>query len=189
MMGMEMIVLVDDNGQEIGTAPKLASHHAHTPLHRAFSCYVFDSAGRFLATRRALSKKVWPGVWTNSVCGHPAPGESFEAAIHRRSQDELGLEVGEIQLVLPDYRYKTPPFNGIVENEICPVFVATARGPLHSNPEEVEEYAWMSWPDYAAELARDPDKYSYWAKDQYPRLAQSKLLHHHLRPNADGAHR
>lgn len=59
----ELIVLVDEDGHEIGTAPKLTSHHLHTPLHKAFSCYIFDEdEGRFLVTQRALSKKVWPGV-------------------------------------------------------------------------------------------------------------------------------
>jgi isopentenyl-diphosphate delta-isomerase len=165
-----------DDGREIGTAPKLASHHAHTPLHRAFSCYVFDSSGRFLVTRRATTKKVWPGVWTNSVCGHPAPGESFEDAIGRRSQYELGLEVSKIQLILPHYRYQTPPFAGIIENEICPVFIASTTAEPEPNPEEVGEYQWMSWADYAAGLAREPEKYSYWAKDQYPQLAKNKAL-------------
>ncbi len=173
---MEMIVLVDDAGHEIGIAPKLASHHANTPLHRAFSCYIFDADKRLLVTRRASTKKVWPGVWTNSVCGHPAPGESFEAAIHRRSQQELGLKVQNIQIILPDYRYKTPPFHGIIENEICPVFTATAAGELNINPEEVGEYQWLSWPDYAAALAREPEKYSYWAKDQYPQLVKRPVF-------------
>src|SRR6266545_4096183 len=101
---MEMIVLVDTLGREIGTAPKLESHHAKTPLHRAFSCYILDRHGQLLVTQRAHVKKVWPGVWTNSVCGHPAPGESFEDAIARRTQYELGMTVSNIQVVLPDYR-------------------------------------------------------------------------------------
>jgi isopentenyl-diphosphate delta-isomerase len=176
---MEMIVLVDAHGRQIGTAPKLASHHARTPLHRAFSCYIFDAHGRFLVTRRALIKKVWPGVWTNSVCGHPAPGESFEAAIQRRAQYELGLTLANIQLILPHYRYQTPPFNGIIENEICPVFTATATSEPQPNPGEVEEYTWTPWPDYAAALTREPDKYSYWAKDQYPQLMAAPAFRHH----------
>ncbi|MEX0789777.1 MAG: NUDIX domain-containing protein, partial [Actinomycetota bacterium] len=67
----ELIVLVDEQGNPTGRAEKSSSHHLDTPLHLAFSCYVFDDRGRLLATRRANSKKVWPGVWTNSVCGHP----------------------------------------------------------------------------------------------------------------------
>jgi isopentenyl-diphosphate Delta-isomerase len=168
---MELIVLLDEDGREIGTAPKLESHHAHTPRHRAFSCYIFDQAGRLLVTQRALSKKVWPGVWTNSVCGHPAPGESFEDALIRRTQYELGMSVTGIEVLLPDYRYTTPPFQGIIENEICPVYRAIATSDPRPNPAEVEAYRWMAWSDYIAALRDEPELYSYWAKDHYPRLS------------------
>ncbi len=178
----ELIVLVDAEGNEIGTAPKLASHHAHTPLHKAFSCYIFDSDGKFLVTQRAKSKKVWPGVWTNSVCGHPGPDESDEHAIARRARDEIGLELTDIQVALPDYRYTTPPYNGIIENEICPVYVARAASKPIANPEEVEAYEWMSWGSYADELATHPDQYSYWAKDQFSLLQDSKLLADYTQP-------
>lgn len=170
-MEKEQIILVDNSGNQIGTAPKLASHHADTPLHLAFSCYIFNDKGEFLVTQRALSKKVWPGVWTNSVCGHPSPGENFEQAITRRAQDELGMKVKDIQEILPDYRYKTPPYNGIIENEICPVFTAHAASDVTPNPAEVENYRWMPWAEYEKELREKPDNYSYWAKDQYKQLA------------------
>lgn len=172
----ELIVLVDDDGTELGTAPKLASHHLHTPLHKAFSCYIFDEEGKVLVTRRALRKKVWPGVWTNSVCGHPAPGETDVAAITRRVREEMGLELSDIQVALPDYRYTTPPFNGIIENELCPVYLAHATTEPSANPEEVEAYTWMSWHDYTADLQKRPDEYSYWAKDQFAGLEASDLL-------------
>jgi isopentenyl-diphosphate delta-isomerase len=178
----ELIVLLDTNGNEIGTAPKLASHHAHTPLHRAFSCYVFNDEGKFLVTQRALSKKVWPGVWTNSVCGHPAPGETHEAAIRRRAQHELGMQVSDIQVVLPDYRYITPPFKGIIENEICPVFVARLAGGPKPNPEEIETLEWLDWSAYVAHITAQPDKYSYWAKDQLTQLQASELISHYSQP-------
>lgn len=172
----EYIVLVDESGIQIGTAPKLASHHLHTPLHKAFSCYIFDDKGRFLVTQRALTKKVWPGVWTNSVCGHPGPGESDEAAIARRAQAELGMTVHDIVVLLPDYRYITPPYRGIIENEICPVYAAHLVSTSDVNPAEVEAYTWMTWSDYIADITSNPDKYSYWAKDQLTQLHAHALL-------------
>jgi len=87
--GEEYVVLVDEDGTEIGTATKASVHHATTPLHLGFSCYVFDARGRVLLTRRALGKRTWPGVWTNSFCGHPAPGEMVTDAVRRRAGEEL----------------------------------------------------------------------------------------------------
>lgn len=178
-MEKEQIVLLGEDGQRIGSAPKLASHHANTPLHLAFSCYIFNDHGKFLVTQRALSKKVWPGVWTNSVCGHPAPDESFEQAITRRAHDELGMKVKNIQEILPNYRYKTPPHNGIIENEICPVFTARAASDIAPSPEEVESYHWTVWEEYERQLHEKPDQYSYWAKDQYEQLSQNNLFCEH----------
>lgn len=178
----ELIVLVDETGQEIGAAPKLASHHAHTPLHKAFSCYIFDAEGQLLVTQRAYKKKVWPGVWTNSVCGHPLPGETTEAAVRRRVRYETGLEVKDLAVVLPDYRYTTPPYNEIIENEICPVYVARAASEISLNPAEVEDCRWMIWDDYATDIQANPEKYSYWAIDQLPQLAKSVLLTSYAHP-------
>jgi isopentenyl-diphosphate delta-isomerase len=168
----EMIVFVDEVGKPTGeVGPKLASHHAHTKRHLAFSCYVFNDAGELLVSQRALSKKVWPGVWSNSFCGHPMPSEPMEAAIARRADQELGMQITDIQCILPIYRYTTPPFEGIIENEFCPVYIAQATSPVQPNPNEVEAYQWMTWPAYQKDLQTNPNKYSYWAKDQLPKIA------------------
>lgn len=173
---IEHIVLLDENGNEIGEADKLSAHNEHTPLHRAFSCYIFNGDGLFLVTQRAMSKKVWPGVWTNSVCGHPGPGEAYEDAIIRRAHDELGMDIKDIRLVLPNYRYTTPPFRGIIENEMCPVFVARQAGDVNPNPDEVEAYNWVSWNDYLLALQTNPDMYSYWTKEQAVLLEASSIF-------------
>lgn len=162
-------MLLDEDWQPIGQAPKLASHHNNTPLHLAFSCYVFNRHGQVLVTRRALSKKTWPGVWTNSCCGHPAPGEAIEAAITRRLKDELSIVVSDLQLRLPTFRYRAE-FRGIVENECCPVYTAvTATDPV-LNPDEVMDYHWMSWPELTAAVSTHPADYSDWCRLQIPLL-------------------
>jgi isopentenyl-diphosphate delta-isomerase len=167
----ELVVLVDDDGEPIGTAEKWSSHHAHTPLHLGFSCYVFGADGRFLATRRALAKKVWPGVWSNTVCGHPAPGETFVAAIERRLRYELGMAADQIELVLPRHRYRAPPFRGIVEHEFCPVFVARTGSDPEPNPDEVAAWRWVGWEEFVRAAASDTrDEYSWWCKNQLSAL-------------------
>jgi isopentenyl-diphosphate Delta-isomerase len=179
----EMIVLVDEQGRPTGTAEKLPSHHGHTPLHLAFSCYVFNDAGELLVTQRAASKKVWPTVWTNSVCGHPAPGEAMENAIARRLDYELGMAADDIRCVLPDYRYTTPPYNGIIENEFCPVYIARATSVPQPNPAEVDAYRWMAWPDFIAAAEADTsDEYSWWCKDQLRLLKAQPLIAQYAKP-------
>ncbi len=173
----ELIVLVDERGRPTGTAEKWSSHHADTPLHLAFSCYVFDASGAFLMTRRALTKKVWPGVWSNTACGHPAPQESFEDAIRRRLDYELGMTVRNIEVVLPDHRYRAPPFQGIVEHEFCPVFVAREASVPQPNPIEVGACAWIDWEEFVRRALEDTeDAYSWWCKNQLRELVDHPLI-------------
>src|SRR5690606_30977685 len=124
MSSTDLVVLLDDEGNEIGTAPKSSVHGTDTALHLAFSCHVMRADGRLLVTRRALGKKTWPGVWTNSFCGHPRPAEPLLRAVHRRAEYELGLTLDDIELALPLFRYRATDASGIVEHELCPVYIA-----------------------------------------------------------------
>jgi isopentenyl-diphosphate delta-isomerase len=164
----ELIVLLDAGGRAIGTAPKAPSHHRDTPLHLAFSCYLTDAAGRVLITQRAHGKASFPSVWTNSCCGHPAPGESLRAAVRRRVPDELGFQAEDLTLVLPEFGYRATAANGVVEHERCPVVRATARGELRLDPEEVAAAEWRTWADCVA-LTAHPSA-SPWFRAQMERL-------------------
>ena len=158
----ELVVLLDNDGNSIGTADKLAVHTTETPLHLAFSCHLFNAAGEVLVTRRALGKRTWPGVWTNSFCGHPAPGEAMEDAVRRRARFELGVSLDELTLTLPDFRYRAVDASGIVENEVCPVYRATTLDALAPNPTEVAEYEWVAPDDLRASVAATPFAFSPW---------------------------
>lgn len=168
---VELVVLADENGQAIGTAPKVTIHTTDTPLHFAFSCYLLDQDGRLLLTRRALSKKTWPGVWTNSFCGHPGPDEGDEAAIVRRSVEELGFAagaVGEVVAVLPEFRYRAVDSSGIVENEFCPVYVARLKGGEQPNPvaEEIDSLAWADPQAVIDAVDATPFAFSPWLVEE-----------------------
>ncbi len=172
---IELVVLVDENNHEIGTAPKETVHTQNTPLHRGFSLFLFNSKNELLLTRRALTKKTFPGVWTNTVCGHPAPGESAVAAAKRRLKDELGIDLqgprpgnqGEalVREVAP-YRYRFADANGIVENEICPVLVAHADIEPKPNKDEIEAWKWIDWKEFLVEIKQNHTFYSPWCTEE-----------------------
>jgi isopentenyl-diphosphate Delta-isomerase len=165
-MSAEQVVLLDEDGRAVGVADKRSVHHRETPLHLAFSCYVFDDAGAVLLTRRATHKPTWPGVWTNSFCGHPAPDEDIAEAVRRRASQELGLEVGDVRLVLPAFRYRATMSDGVVENEMCPVFVATTTGTVAADPEEVDSFEWVGWEAFRSSVLGGSREVSPWCVDQ-----------------------
>jgi isopentenyl-diphosphate Delta-isomerase len=167
---VELVVLVDEEGRPCGSAPKVTVHSRNTPLHLAFSCWVFDEQGRTLLTRRAATKRTWPGAWTNTFCGHPGPGESMTQAVHRRAQDELGTAVDDPVPALPDFRYRAVMDDGTVENEICPVYAARLLAPPRPNPEEVSSLRWTPFVDLAAAVSRLPSVYSPWLREQLDAL-------------------
>lgn len=171
----ELVVLLDDAGRAIGTAPKRTVHHRHTPLHLAFSCYVFDAAGRLLLTRRALHKPTFPGVWTNSVCGHPLPAEGLEEAVRRRAHDELGLRLVDLQLALPGFRYEAVMADGVRENEMCPVFVATTTDEVRTSADEVAAVEWVPWQAFRDEVLAGVREVSPWCREQVPLLHGREL--------------
>lgn len=172
MSSHERVVLLSEDGRGIGAAPKAEVHHADTPLHLAFSCHLLHEDGRrVLVTRRALSKRTWPGTWTNAFCGHPQPFEAIPDAVVRRGEHELGVRLRDLRLVLPDFRYRAVDVTGIVENEVCPVYVATAVGDPVLNPDEVVDARWVE-PDALAEAARlTPWAFSPWLVEQLDQLA------------------
>ncbi len=177
----EYVVLCGPNHERVGVAPKSEVHHANTPLHLAFSCYVFDPRARLLVTHRAHEKLTWPGVRTNSCCGHPGPDEPMEDAVRRRLRQELGVQVGGVDLALPEFRYFArmaagsgeAADAGIAENEVCPVYRATVSDArLDPDPDEVADASWVPWSDYLAEVEADSSAVSPWSAMQVAELAK-----------------
>ena len=166
----ELIVLVDEKNNVLGTMPKADAHQTRTPLHKAFSLFLFNSNKELLLQQRSGKKKTWPLVWSNSCCGHPGLGEENEAAIGRRLKEELGLNKVNIIGSLP-YRYCFSK-DGIMENEICPVFFGTTDESPDINPDEVETIRWVKWADFMEEIKNDSAEiFSPWCKEQANLLA------------------
>jgi isopentenyl-diphosphate delta-isomerase len=171
----ELVVLLNEDGTPRGTAPKSEVHDDRTPLHHAFSCWVLDDAGRTLLTRRAAVKRTWPGVWTNTFCGHPSPGEEPADAVRRRARDELGCAVRDVQPLLPHFRYRAVMDDGTVENEICPVFSARLASPPEPNPDEIDGLEWVALADVARMIDDEPERLSPWMREQFAQFGAHPL--------------
>lgn len=170
---VELVVLLDEDGHAIGTHDKATVHHESTPLHLAFSSYVVNSEREVLLTRRALSKRTWPGVWTNTCCGHPGPDEHLDAAVLRRLDEELGLSADGAVPVLPTFRYRAVMDNGVVEHEICPVFLVVHEGrSVDPRPDEVADYRWEPWSHVLSSVLEGSSSLSPWCQDQVRQLRE-----------------
>ncbi len=169
----EMLIVVDDENVPLATAPKLGFHHDKTPLHRAFSIFLFNGQGELLLQQRSFAKKTWGGVWSNSCCGHQVLHEKIEATAKKRVKYELGISVNDLKIILPDFRYYAEK-DGVVENEICPVLVGfTDKNPI-PNPAEVNSTEWVKWDDFLDEINQPICRFSPWAIEEVRLLAENK---------------
>jgi isopentenyl-diphosphate Delta-isomerase len=142
--GPIMLELVNENGRTIGTAEKLSAHVAPGRLHRAFSVFLFDDDGRLLLQRRALEKYHSPGVWSNTCCGHPYPGEQPFVAAARRTAEELGIAPALLQEAgIVRYNHQDPA-SGLVEQEYNHLFVGLVRQELRPDPGEIGETSFVT---------------------------------------------
>jgi isopentenyl-diphosphate delta-isomerase len=178
----DMIVYVDEDDNPIGTERKLPAHDGDTKLHRAFSVFIFNDKGELLLQQRALTKKTWPGVWSNSCCGHVMLHETTEQAARRRLKYELGMSVDKLHLILPHFRYRAEK-DGVVENEICPVFVGFTSFQPTPNPNEVNDVKWVDWEQFVIEVADPANGYSPWAREEVELLSDLQIIKEMIRNN------
>lgn len=139
------VVLVDDTDQVIGLMEKAAAHEGHGHLHRAVSMFVVDHQRRALLQRRALTKGLFGGRWSNACCTHPHPGENPADAATRRVLEEIGLHVEALHRA-GSFVYRAPdPGSGLVEWEYDHVYVTSVDSSIDvsPDPEEVMDWTWV----------------------------------------------
>ncbi|HYH86265.1 MAG TPA: isopentenyl-diphosphate Delta-isomerase [Pyrinomonadaceae bacterium] len=161
MAADEQVILVDEQDRELGASDKLRAH-VEGALHRAFSVFIFDRAGRLLLQRRAREKYHSGGLWSNTCCGHPRPGEETAAAAHRRLREEMNVAC-ELREAF-GFVYRAELDNALVEHEYDHVFVGELEGSPAPDPSEVEEWKWIDMDELRRELRDEPSRYSYWLK-------------------------
>src|SRR3989338_8425414 len=157
----EKIILISEKDEPIGAMGKLEAHEKGL-LHRAFSIFVQNAKGEFLLQKRAKTKYHSGGLWTNTCCGHPRDGEETLTAAHRRLGEEMGFDCPLEESFV--FHYTTLLDHNLKENEIDHVFVGTFDGEIIANPEEADNYSWMTREAIEQDLATHPEKYTYWFK-------------------------
>jgi isopentenyl-diphosphate Delta-isomerase len=161
------VILVDRTDAQIGVREKQAAHVTGA-LHRAFSVFVFDDAGRMLLQRRATAKYHSGGLWSNTCCSHPRPGESTAAAAQRRLLEEMGFHC-PLEVAF-SFIYRADVGGGLVEHEYDHVFIGRFRGEPLPYPAEVEAWRWASARDLVRELREQPGRFTYWFRIAFDEL-------------------
>lgn len=155
----ENLILVDVQDNPIGEEEKLRAHELGL-LHRAFSIFIFNSKGELMLQQRALTKYHSGGLWTNTVCGHPRPGEDTILAAQRRLNEEMGFTTSLTELFTFSYRVPFP--NGLTENEIVHVMVGRFTGSPIPNKEEAESWKWVDLKELQQSIKTNPELYTFW---------------------------
>ena len=163
-IGSERVILVDANDNEIGTEEKLLAHKLGR-LHRAFSVLIFNSQGKLLLQKRAEHKYHCGGLWSNTCCSHPRPGESLKDAAYRRLKEEMGMDCEDCEFKkVFSFKYCVDFANGLTENEIDHVFVGISNKIPIPNRKEVSKFKWVNLDELKADILANPTYYTPWLK-------------------------
>ena len=163
-MAEEQLILVDENNRATGHGGKTAVHRAGL-LHRAFSIFMVDGRGRMLLQQRSPKKYHSGGLWANSCCGHPRPGERTVTAARRRLGEELGVD-GALSFGF-FARYQTELDHGMHENEFVYVYFGRLGGEPNPHPDEVANTELLSFDEIRRRLKRKPDEFAVWFRHYF----------------------
>ena len=156
---MEHVILVDEQDKELGSMEKMEAHR-RGKLHRAFSVLLFNSKGELLLQKRSANKYHSAGLWTNTCCSHPKPGEAMEQAVRRRLQEEMGIDV-PLEFAYK-FLYRVALDNQLTEHELDHVYIGQFDGTPVVNKQEVEHWKFESLENLQADITRNQDAYTYW---------------------------
>ncbi len=171
-MSNQQVILVDKNNRKLGVKEKI-SVHKEGKLHRAFSIFIFNSRAELLIQQRAKTKYHSGGLWSNTVCSHPKPKETYRQAIHRRLKEEMGFDCQMKKLFC--FIYKASFENSLIENEYDCIFIGKFDGKPEPNAEEIMGVKWVSLKKLKQDIIKQPDKYSVWLKVVLKRIKYKQI--------------
>ncbi len=169
---MEYVILVDEKDGEIGTMEKMAAHSSGS-LHRAISIFVFNQQRELLIHRRASGKYHSAGLWTNTCCSHPRPGEKSEDAAKRRLREEMGFTC-DLRFSF-SILYNARLENGLIEHEFDHVFTGSWDGIPDPDPAEVSDWKFVSMSFIREEIEKHPETYTAWFRLILPKISEAML--------------
>lgn len=155
----ERVVLVDAADRPLGVEEK-GNAHLMGRMHRAFSVFIFRPDGAMLLQRRADGKYHSAGLWSNTACGHPRPGEATAAAAQRRLAEEMGFQAGVWPVL--SFPYRAEVGGGMVEHELDHVFVGVCEPRPDPDPAEVSDWRWAQPDEVVQELWEHPERFTPW---------------------------
>ncbi len=155
----DQLIIVNEKDEMVGVGAKLNIHREGL-LHRAFSVFIFNSHGELLLQRRALSKYHSPGLWSNTCCGHPRPGEQVIVAARQRLKAEMGLDC---QLEgFGSVVYRADVGDGLVEHEFDHLLVGHSDDEPTINLQEVIDWRLAHLATLRRELNDRPQDFTSW---------------------------
>lgn len=157
----EILVLVDEEDNQIGTDTRENCHLGKGKRHRAFTVFLFHH-GKLLLQQRSQEKLLWPGGWDVSFTSHVYPEETYAAAASRKARQELGAKIGELADV-HSFIYFAPQ-GKYAENEFCRLLVGEFDGKVTPNPDEISSIRWVTVPEVVADAKKNPDRFTPWFK-------------------------
>lgn len=160
-MKEERVILVDETDSVTGSCEKIEAHQKGL-LHRAFSIFIFNTENQLILQKRSNGKYHSPGLWSNTCCGHPRPGEELNAAANRRLHEEMGIKCGLKHKY--HFIYKTALENNLVEHELDHVFVGQINEMPKINSDEVSEWKAIEISELKKDIELNPNLYTYWFK-------------------------
>ncbi len=171
----EQVILVDEHDQQIGVMEKMEAHVTGN-LHRAFSAFIFNGKGELLLQQRALHKYHSPGLWSNTCCSHPKPGEETIDAVSRRLKEEMGMTC-PLKFEF-SFTYKAKFQNNLTEHEFDHVYFGTSDVLPLPNFDEIANFRYSSLDLLAEDLQKNPDQYSAWLKICFQKIVAHKQQHY-----------